>query len=242
MKKWIFFLFLFGSSLFLNAQDTIFKKNKGRVLAKVTLVGSDTIDYYKASMPDGPVYHLPKSEISYIKYENGNADYFEKPPSNPENSQPGNTEVRTQTTTEPVKPFEKEAGLRIDVGRRGFYVDNRRKTQRQISKMLQKQHNPMVDGYLHTSWNENAIGQVCSYSGLVSSAIGGEFFLIGLITAGSSNSSGTSSGPDISGQIMTFGAVLFVGGVTSNVIGVIQKKRSRASYLRAIEQYNGSIL
>jgi len=238
MKKCLIFLFFFGTSLFLNAQDTIFKKNKVRVLAKVILVGSDTVDFYRASMPEGPVYHLPKSDISYIKYENGKADYFEPQPSTPEKSQHDNSGVSILTNTETTKPFEKEAGLRIDVGRGGYYVNNRRISHRNVSRMLERQHNPMVDSYLHTSWNENAIGQVCSYSGLISSAIGGEVFLLGLVASGS----GTASGPDVSGQVMTVGAILFVGGVTSNVIGAIQKKRSVASYLRAIQQYNDSIL
>jgi hypothetical protein len=69
-------LFFFLCSCGLFAQDTIFKKNKERVLASVIESGV-VIKYHLADLPDGPVYSIPKNDVRYIHYADGRIESFE---------------------------------------------------------------------------------------------------------------------------------------------------------------------
>lgn len=58
------------------AQDTIVKRDGNEVIAKVLKVGVDEVEYVKFNAQDGPLYTLPASAISLIKYANGDKDIF----------------------------------------------------------------------------------------------------------------------------------------------------------------------
>jgi len=62
-------LFLFSNCVV--AQDTIIKKSKEQIVAKVLEIGLYEIKYKDARNPDGPVIVISKSEVWKIKYENG---------------------------------------------------------------------------------------------------------------------------------------------------------------------------
>ena len=69
-------IFLAGSfSIF--AQDIIFMKNGSEIQAIVREVGIEDISYKRFNYQNGPTYRLKKSEISMIKYEDGNQDIFD---------------------------------------------------------------------------------------------------------------------------------------------------------------------
>lgn len=55
------------------AQDMIVKRNAQaeEIPAKVLEVGEDQIRYRKFSNPDGPIYTISRSEVFFIRYENG---------------------------------------------------------------------------------------------------------------------------------------------------------------------------
>lgn len=59
-----------------NAQDVIVFQNGDEVEAKVEEVSSGQVKYKKTSNLDGPSYISAKSEISIIKYKNGEQDVF----------------------------------------------------------------------------------------------------------------------------------------------------------------------
>jgi len=58
------------------AQDMIVKRNASaeEIPAKVLEVGEDQIRYRKFSNPDGPVYTISRSEVFFIRYENGDKE------------------------------------------------------------------------------------------------------------------------------------------------------------------------
>lgn len=62
------------SSLF--GQDLIVKRNAEQIEAKVTEITDAHVKYHKASNPDGPLYNIAKSEVSMIRYANGDQDVF----------------------------------------------------------------------------------------------------------------------------------------------------------------------
>jgi hypothetical protein len=60
-----------------NAQDLIVMKNAEEIPAKVTVITTDEVTYKKWSNLEGPSYTTPKSDIFYIKYQNGEKDVFQ---------------------------------------------------------------------------------------------------------------------------------------------------------------------
>jgi hypothetical protein len=76
------FLLLFCISSY--AQDTIVQKNGIRIPAKVIEIDKKDVKYKKFENPDGPSYLVPKSDVSFIRYQNGTADTFHIPVSYPQ--------------------------------------------------------------------------------------------------------------------------------------------------------------
>lgn len=71
MKKVIVLLLI---SFVSYAQDTIFKLNKEAIAAKILELNDLNIKFKKFSNLDGPLFSELKSEIHYIKYQNGSVD------------------------------------------------------------------------------------------------------------------------------------------------------------------------
>ncbi|MBQ7856953.1 MAG: hypothetical protein IJ348_07580 [Alistipes sp.] len=65
-------------ALFAKAQDVIVLRNTTEIQAKVKSIELDGVTYLKWENLDGPTYTLPKSEIFFIKYANGQKDTFEE--------------------------------------------------------------------------------------------------------------------------------------------------------------------
>lgn len=64
------------SSLYVNAQDVIVKKDNSTILSKVTKVSQTEIEYKKCSNLDGPTYIVAVSEVLRINYSSGDVDLF----------------------------------------------------------------------------------------------------------------------------------------------------------------------
>lgn len=75
------------SEMLVCGQDVIVKKNGDEIKAKVEEVLNFEIRYRKYENLTGPVYSMPKSEISQIRYENGTSDFFAPVPA-PSTPQP----------------------------------------------------------------------------------------------------------------------------------------------------------
>lgn len=58
------------------AQDIIVKINADSIRARVLEISPETVQYKRASNPDGPTYVLPVAEIASIVYANGERDIF----------------------------------------------------------------------------------------------------------------------------------------------------------------------
>ena len=77
MKKLLLILVATMSvSLSAMAQDVIVLTNAEEVQAKVKSIGLQEVVYLKWNNLEGPTYTVPKSEIFFIKYANGQKDTF----------------------------------------------------------------------------------------------------------------------------------------------------------------------
>ncbi|WP_417854211.1 hypothetical protein [Xanthomarina gelatinilytica] len=79
MKK-ITFLLLVCITLSMSAQDSIWTLNNEEILAKVEEIHVETVSYKKFDNLSGPTYHIKKSEVSKIIFENGNEEIFDVSP------------------------------------------------------------------------------------------------------------------------------------------------------------------
>jgi|GEM_PF-137138 len=60
----------------LKAQDTILKRNKEKIIAKIIEISPTEVKYKRSDLPDGPTYTESRSGITSIHYSNGSVDDF----------------------------------------------------------------------------------------------------------------------------------------------------------------------
>ena len=79
MKKLLFVLFaVWCGAMTAAAQDLIVKTDASQVEARVLEISPDAVRYKRFSNPAGPTYVLPVAEIRYIRYANGEVEYYAK--------------------------------------------------------------------------------------------------------------------------------------------------------------------
>lgn len=79
MKKLLFVLFaVWCGAMTAAAQNLIVKTDASQVEARVLEISPDAVRYKRFSNPDGPTYVLPVAEIRYIRYANGEVEYYAK--------------------------------------------------------------------------------------------------------------------------------------------------------------------
>ena len=61
------------------AQDLIVKTDASKIEANVVEVSPESVRYKRFSNPDGPTYVLPVTEIHYIRYANGEKEFYTRP-------------------------------------------------------------------------------------------------------------------------------------------------------------------
>lgn len=78
MKKnnWVLLVLALSLNVSLKAQDIIITKFGDEIKVKISEIDIEVVKYRKASNINGPIYNIPKNEISVILYENGTRDIF----------------------------------------------------------------------------------------------------------------------------------------------------------------------
>jgi hypothetical protein len=74
-----YILVLFAFSLLYTAsysQDTIVQKNGAHIASKVLEISKYEVKFKKFDNIEGPAYDIPKSDVIYIRYQNGAVDSF----------------------------------------------------------------------------------------------------------------------------------------------------------------------
>lgn len=142
MKKVIVLLLI---SFVSYAQDTIFKLNNEAIAAKILEINDLNIKFKKFSNLDGPLYSELKSEIHYIKYQNGSVDSITK----------GSSVATT------VNPSTSTTSIVVYKGRR--YSDEEIYTMinaypsGETKSVLQKKYASMID-YKHRQYAASGFG------------------------------------------------------------------------------------
>ena len=92
----LFFNLIFLYASIGNAQDIITKKNGEKIIGKVLEISLTELKYKNFNNLEGPVNSILKSDVVFIKYENGNSQLFrdDKPKNLANNGQSIETAIK----------------------------------------------------------------------------------------------------------------------------------------------------
>jgi hypothetical protein len=131
----LFFAFMFPLT-FLRAQDTLVKRSGERILVKVLEINSSDIRYKRYNNPDGPLYSVYKTEVSYIVFSTGLKEKYDSEPiSQPVVSTPPPAVVKENVTRED-KTIMPDGHF--------YLYRNRRLAENDVYDLIAKQKNPKL--------------------------------------------------------------------------------------------------
>ena len=114
MKRIILVVICLLASFAVKAQDVLVLRSADDVAVKVVMIDSDKIHYKRWSNLEGPTYVIEKSKLLYIKYQNGEKDFFYKEPApapvpeptvtpSPSNLAENKVEIKSTKKLTPIK-------------------------------------------------------------------------------------------------------------------------------------------
>jgi hypothetical protein len=133
-------LFCFLFCIQLNAQELIVKINGDSIRAKLLEVGITTISYKKTNMPDGPTFTMERSEISFIKYKNGEVDYITKNSS-------ATTQTSAATSSQSTAATDQTASQtknKIEFTNDKYYINGQKVKRKEVDRYLSRSKNPAI--------------------------------------------------------------------------------------------------
>lgn len=216
---YIIILFSF-SSLFINAQDTLFLKNKEKVAVFVKEVSQTEVQYKKAELIDGPMYIINKNDIEKIVYKNGYSEVIK--------------------SAEPEKPFvvqyESKPNINndkitmIDAKKRFFFLSNL------VNRHPDPNRRPDLMKSARTIKNlkaaQDGTRTVAVIFGAFTIATGAIYGVVNLIA---SNNGSAAEVPDALGIVpLAMGSAAVVFAATAITVHVNLQKKRKAF----VNQYN----
>jgi len=225
--RWILFLCLVVTGI--NAQDTIFQKNKIVIPAKVLEVGTEELKFKRSDNPEGPVYHLSLSEVYAIHYKGGIADTFT---------------VKAKTAEVPIVIYQ-QPKPKLDYDARGFYINNRRMNIGQVSELMKSKKDPKINFWLSEAKKDKVYYKLCAGFSIPAYIIGGESVLLSLLfnSINSNGSSYNSNNSNSTSQIFIPIAVvgLLGGGILTYSYKSLKRKYN-FNLRNAVDRYNSTLL
>jgi hypothetical protein len=76
MKNLVCLILYLAVSQSINAQDTLFLRNKEKSIVKVKEIGPSEISFIRFDYLDGPIYRVYKTNVDKIFFQNGLKEYF----------------------------------------------------------------------------------------------------------------------------------------------------------------------
>lgn len=235
MKKNLLLLFyVIGFTGF--SQDSLFFINKSVVAAKISEIGISDIKYHRFDNLTGPQYITNKSDIQYIKFENGKIDSIVSVNktvvsvnSNPQTFNTYNGTQSNSSSSEPTK-IEIKSNSRLAYNNRGL---GERKFEMLIDNF------PNLEGKLklQNEWKtmkKYKAGQFIS--GFVGLGLGLATPLVGIAIA-SSNSYGSSTEQTLQTIGIGIGSGVVLG-VTGATISTIFKSKRNKKKVEIARMYN----
>jgi hypothetical protein len=266
MKRIILFrlgliVFIVFSALISNAQDTIIKNNGVVIYGKIMEVTSSDISFMKSDFPDGPTFREKKSDISLIKYRNGQTQEFvrienssvgqeipeankyntnnnnnSKNPNNKTNSQnQGNTQNNSNTylANGPVNPSNSTESRKIEEIDGKYFINGQKLGRKALDKELKKSTNPLVQMSLKTAKLAKVSQKIVGITSIPSTIAGGFTSIVTISQAVTAYQTGK-----ITPQYYVNAGLSFLGTLTVPITSKILKKQRDKLYKKTIDLYN----
>jgi hypothetical protein len=225
--RFLCWLFLTSGSLF--AQDSIYKRNKEIIPAKVFEVGTEEIKFRRTDNPDGPVYRLLVSEVACIHYKGGIIDTFC---------------IREKPIPPPVVVARLEPpsnSMRIEEDRGQFFVNNRRLGYNTVFSVMEARKDPKLNIQVAQARQYQTIYHVCAGFSFPCYIVGGMSGLIALMNQTLSGNSGSGQNGFQQGAT-TVAVVGILGGALLTYSYITCKQKYKLTLSKAVDRYNQAIL
>lgn len=215
---------LFLTSFLINAQDTIYFKNKTTVAAKITEVGVSEIKYQRLDNLTGPNYLSSKNDIFLIKYSNGVIDSIKSV-----------TPISTPAITS-THYYSNPNAIRLS-GNRIIY-QNRAISDRQLKSIIKEL--PSSEKQLTLKKEFNKLNEYKLKESALAPALfvsGAAVHFVALGSAfGANGGAGVSNGTAL---VSTFiaGAILRISGHVVNVVYKNKKKSKREDIVNIYNEH-----
>ncbi len=227
----IYVLFLFFLSINLKAQDTIVKLNGEVIAAKVIEIGTNAIRYTKTQITDGPVFVDFKTDISYIKYGNGQKEFYNKQPQIA-------TIQKPMIDTATAKKNYNESNFatnknRIEFMNNRYTLNGQRIKRKDVDRLLSKSSNPAVKLTYKTAKMTRISQKIIGLSSYGTTTTGGVMSVSTIFTCFKEAQKGSVT----TGSYVNAG-LSFLGTFSLPITSKILKNRRDKLYDKTIDLYN----
>ena|ERR1700752_431561 len=218
---------------YLKADDTIVKVNGDRIAAKITEVGTNAITYKKSNSTDGPTFVDYKTAIFYVKYSNGEKQYFAKEQITSSQKAMIDTNQVKKNEMEKMETANSSGKNKIEVMNGKYTVNGQKVSRKDVNKLLEQSKNPAITVPLKVAKTTKTFQKIVKITS-IPTTIGGS---TSLLWTGIDMYNDIKRGRDnTSTYVGTLSSLLTT--VTFPITGKILKNKSDKMYDKLIDMYN----
>lgn len=218
MKNYILLLVVLFSINISFAQDTIYKKNGEKIIAKITELTPSEIKYKRFDYQDGPLYIESKSNVVSIIYSNGIKETVKV------------EEVKTISAPADYYSSVNTASNEITFRRNEYLYKNQYYNEREIQDFLLDTKNKTIMGYVTKARQAKR----WQYIGFVGIPLG----IVGAYALGSSTTYNLNGTSTTDPALATLGGLCFAGAIACPIGSGIFKHNRKEYNRKAIKLYN----
>jgi hypothetical protein len=236
MNKYLLLVISYLCAICANSQDLILKTNGDTIMAKVMEVGLNAVSYKKFNYQDGPVFTESKSDIRFIRYANGDMQYFDKSTPAVKNdaakkdSLSGMQSSSTSTTTPQQQQQQKVKIEHID---NKYTINGKPAKLKDVDRQLGTSKNPAILVPLKAAkamGTANKISKITSYPTTIT---GGATFLVKGIDLWNDIQRGRTTSKSYTNALWSM-----LSTITLPITNKILKKKSDKMHDKLIDMYN----
>jgi hypothetical protein len=223
MKNSAAFILLLFIGKLIYAQDSIVKRNKEIILAKIIEISPTNVKFKKSNFQDGPTYIENKSDISYIRFSNGLKEEFGPPVQEEPLRVAIKSEPELSSNADYYNPNAgySEGPKKIEPFGSRYKYQGRKISEKEMQKILMKTQDKELIVLAQDAKDARAL-----------SYIGWGAFPLGLASAI------VFSQPNSNAGNLAAGTVLFLGSIACPIISGVYSHKRKVNNKRAVDMYN----
>ncbi|HRH64175.1 MAG TPA: hypothetical protein PLI68_12695 [Bacteroidia bacterium] len=221
-------IFLFFGIFTCTAQDTLYKKNGDKVLAKILEVNTQTIKYTQVNS-ELPIYILDRSEVLSISYKNGSREVFNAEP-NIANDDYVAQKIRSPRTRS--KNLVDIQNSPITIAGNRYSISEFRLSPPYVDAIVLNKNDKQLSVMIKAAQDTRRTSKLLGFAP-IPMGVSSYFLLI----VGSINSANTVNG-GISANYLATSGLLAVAAIGTGIASIVLNAQSKAMRRKAVEKYN----